>query len=63
MLCLCMPLGEYVLVTSLVNKSSELQGHLINPLYFSLRGFVNDVARTLDSSRMARLGEEFDLDI
>jgi hypothetical protein len=41
-----MPLREYVL-DSLVNKSSELQGHLINPLSFSLRGFVNDVVRAL----------------
>jgi len=32
-----MPLGENVLDISLGNKSSELQGHLINPLYFSFQ--------------------------
>jgi hypothetical protein len=42
--CLCMPLGEYVLDV-LVNKSSDLQGPLINPLCFSLQGFVNEVFR------------------
>jgi len=44
-----MLLGEHILDTSLVNKSSELQGNLNNPLCFSLRGFVKDVVRGSDS--------------
>ena len=53
-LCPCMPLGEHILDTSLVNKSSELQGHLINPLCFPLKGFVKDVVRGSDSRQITR---------